>query len=278
MSDRPSPIAGTWYPGDAAVLSRDISAYLDRAEGERPPGEIRAIVVPHAGYSYSAQIAAYAFRMVRELHPRVVAVVSPLHHAHPARLLTSGHDAYVTPLGRVKVDARRVERLAALLRAHLGIRLFPLVNDEEHSLEIELPFLQELFGHFLLIPVMLRDQSSQTVRALAEALAGALSGCSSLIVASSDLSHFHSQGRAEELDGELLRRLGAFDPQGILDAEAEGVGYACGRGAIAAALWAARAMGADRVTVLRHGTSGDVSGDSGSVVGYGAAVVWQARA
>lgn len=273
MSDRPSPIAGTWYPGSAAVLTRDIRTYLDRAAGERPAGEIRAIVVPHAGYAYSGQIAAWAFGLVAGLHPEVVAVLSPLHYAHPARLLTSGHDAYRTPLGRVKIDQTRVEAL----RARLGFGLTPLLEDEEHSLEIELPFLQELFGDFLLIPVMLRDQSWPTVQALAEALTGALAGCSSLIVASSDLSHFHPQRRAEELDREFLRRLGAFDPKGVLDAEAEGVGSACGRGAIAAALVAARGLGANRVSVVRHGTSGDVTGDRRSVVGYGAAVVWQER-
>lgn len=271
MSDRPSPIAGTWYPGNAAVLSRDIAGYIERAKSERPPGDILALVVPHAGYFYSAHVAASAFRLVQGLRPQVVAVLSPLHQAHPARLLTTGHEAYVTPLGRVEVARDRVERLGKLLNLRLGIGLFPLLNDQEHSLEIELPFLQHLFREFLLVPVMMRDQSAPACRALGEALAEVLAGSPSMIVASSDLSHFHPQKRAMELDGELLRRLADFDPEGILDAEV--AESACGRGAIAATLWAARQMGANRVTIVHHATSGESSGDYHSVVGYGAAVI-----
>lgn len=275
MSDRPSPIAGTWYPGNATTLSGEIADYLARADSEPPPGTIFGIVVPHAGYHYSAQTAAFAFRLLRGLSPELVTILSPLHQPHPAPLLTTGYDAYTTPLGRVEVDAEAVRQLDSLLSKSGGRRLFPLVNDEEHSLEIELPFLQQLLGSFRLLPVMVRDQSTATVRALGAALAGTLQGRSSIIVASSDLSHFHPQAQAVRLDDELLRRLAAFDPQAVLDGEADGSAYACGRGAIAAALWAAKALGADRVSILHHSTSGEVTGDLHSVVGYGAAVIWR---
>jgi hypothetical protein len=147
-------------------------------------------------------------------------------------------------------------------------------NDPEHSLEIELPFLQRaLSPPFRLMPLMLRDQSARTAEALGKALAQALKGRSSLLVASSDLSHFYPDAVARKLDAFLLARLEAFDPMGVIDADERGQGYACGRAAIASVLWAARGLGATHVEVLGYANSGDVTGDTNSVVGYGAAAV-----
>ncbi|MGD2161770.1 MAG: AmmeMemoRadiSam system protein B, partial [Anaerolineales bacterium] len=120
---------------------------------------------------------------------------------------------------------------------------------------------------------MLRDQSQSTARALAQALSKTLQAKDALLVASSDLSHFYPQEVAERLDGELLRRVEALDPQAVLDAETQGVGFACGRGAIAALLWTAQSMGADKAHIVGYATSGDVTLDFDSVVGYGAVVV-----
>lgn len=275
MSDRPSAIAGSWYPGNAEMLSRDIERFLDSVRVDPPQGVIRAIVVPHAGYRYSGLTAAYAFSLLRGAAPELVAVLSPLHQAHSAPLLTTGHSAYVTPFGRIEVDRSAVAALNARLVRAAGVGLLPVERDREHSLEIELPFLQHVLGRFRLLPVMLRDQSAETARALGGALAGTLAGSDGLIVASSDLSHFYPEGEATRLDRELLRRLEAFDPEGVLAAEREGAAFACGRGAIAATLWAAKELGANRVTVLHHATSGETSGDLDSVVGYGAAVIWR---
>jgi hypothetical protein len=128
---------------------------------------------------------------------------------------------------------------------------------------------------FSLLPIMVRDVRSAVVHRLGEALAQALRGRDALLVASTDLSHFYTQEAAKVYDEEMLRRIESFDPQSVLDAEEEGKGYACGRGALAAVLWAARELGADQVKVLRHATSGDVTGDFSQVVGYGAAVIIQ---
>ncbi|MBK5108657.1 MAG: AmmeMemoRadiSam system protein B, partial [Anaerolineales bacterium] len=141
-------------------------------------------------------------------------------------------------------------------------------------LEIELPFLQRvLSSEFDLLPVMVRDQTPKVVETLGRALAGVLVGRSAILVASSDLSHFYDQLQAEQLDGEMLSRVEAFDPLGVLQAEEEGKGFACGRNAIAAVLWAARELGANKVKVLNHATSGDVTGDYSGVVGYAAAII-----
>jgi AmmeMemoRadiSam system protein B len=141
-------------------------------------------------------------------------------------------------------------------------------------LEIELPFLQRaLAAPFKLLPVMLRDQSAFAAKTLGKALASVLQSRKFLLVASTDLSHFYPQKAAERLDGEMLSQIAAFDPQGLLDAEEKGLGYACGKAAVAAVLWAARELGGQRVRVLHHATSGDVTGDLSGVVGYGAAAI-----
>lgn len=240
------------------------------------PGKPVGLMVPHAGHRYSGAVAAHAFRLVRGLPVDVVALVGPLHHPArvPAPVFTIGHEAYLTPLGPVPVDAEALERLDVELRADLGQGPVPLVNDPEHSLEIELPFLQRTLGHFRLLPLMLRDQSVHVARAVGRALGRALAGRSALIVGSSDLSHFYPQPIAERLDSALLARVEAFDPDGVLSAEDEGIGFACGKGAIAASLWAAEALGATRARVVNHATSGTVTGEFDSVVGYGAAIVY----
>jgi MEMO1 family protein len=276
---RPSPIAGQWYPGDARRLSASIDGYLNAAVLPPLAGQVVAVLSPHAGHVYSGPVAGYAFAALRGLAPDLVAVIAPSHYPYPQPLLTTAHQAYATPLGDLLVDEEAVQALGAALTAELGFGLTPVRRDREHSLEIELPFLQRVFFHkFRLLPVMVRDQDLGTVHALGKTLAAVLRERNAILVASTDLSHFYTQQQAKQLDGELLRRVEAFDPQGVLQAEDEGVGFACGRGAVAAVLWAAQELGADQVKVLHYATSGDVTGDFSEVVGYGAAVVTRSTA
>jgi AmmeMemoRadiSam system protein B len=277
MSDlRPSPIAGTWYPGAADSLSRSVDAQLESAEVGAIPGKIVGVIVPHAGHRYSGHIAGQAFHVLRGLKPTTVAVLSPLHHPYPVRIASTGHKAYQTPLGSVPVDQELLAQVESHLKEHGGITLKRIFNDQEHSLEIELPFLQRALPEpFRLLPLMLRDQSEEAARAVAQALGAVLSGTETILVGSTDLSHFYPENVARVLDAEVLRRIEAFDPAGLLSAEEEGKGYACGKGAAAAVLWAAKELGADAVKLLAYGTSGDITGDRFSVVGYGAAVIYQ---
>ena len=271
---RPSPIAGSWYEGDPQELARAVDRYLDQAELPEMTGQVVAVIAPHAGHIYSGPVAGYAFAAIRGRSPDVVAVISPMHHPADFPLLTTAHDAYETPLGQVPVDAGLVATLDARLKDHIKSGLVPVAYDHEHSLEIELPFLQRaLQPGFRLLPVMVHSQSPLVAQELGEALAEVLTDKNAILVASTDLSHFYSQPRAEAYDSEMLRRIGTFSPQAIFEAELEQRGFACGLGALGAVLWAAKAMGADTVKVLRHATSGDVTGDLSSVVGYGAAVV-----
>ena len=278
MDIRPSPIAGRWYPGEFKRLAESVDRYIDAAHVPEIDGEVVGIIVPHAGHTYSGPVAGYAFKAIRELHPELVAVISPMHQPYSQPFLTSAHQAYQTPLGTISVDHEAVSALSDALEEELGYGLTPVRNDKEHSLEIELPFLQRvLVGEFNLLPVMVREQNPKVVEALGRSLAKVLASRSALLVASSDLSHFYDQLQAEQLDAEMLARVEAFDPQGVLQAEEEGKGFACGRNAIAAVLWAAQELGANTVKVLNHATSGDVTGDYSGVVGYGAAIITRAK-
>lgn len=267
---RPSPIAGTWYEGNAKNLARVVDEYLNNAQLPALDGEVVAVIAPHAGHRYSGAVAGYAFASVRGLTPDLVAVISPFHNFANQPLLTTGHDAYGTPLGSIEVDKAALAELSL----HLDIPITPVFADKEHSLEIELPFLQRVMtGDFKLLPIMIRAQEVDVARKLGLALAKVLKDKNALLVASTDLSHFYDQTTANMLDAEMLKRFESFDPESIFEAEHTSKAFACGHAAVAAVLWAARELGANRVQILRHATSGDVTGDFTSVVGYGAGVV-----
>ncbi len=271
---RPSPIAGQWYPGDPKRLSASVDQYIQEAKLPELDGEVVAIVAPHAGHLYSGPVAGYAFAALRGLNPDLVAVVSPMHYPYEELLLTTAHQAYATPLGIIPVDTAAVQTLNGMLEQALGYGLARVKRDREHSLEIELPFLQRVLEQdFQLLPVMVREHSHRATRLLGECLAKVLTGRNALLVASTDLSHFYPLKIANQLDAEMLRCIESFEPDSVINAEEEGRGFACGMGALAAVLWAAKELGANMVKILKHATSGDITGDTSQVVGYGAAVV-----
>jgi len=275
---RPSPIAGTWYEGKPEALKQNVDAYLDNAILDDLPGEVIAVIAPHAGHRYSGAIAGYAFAALRNHAPDLVAVISPMHHPYAQPLITSSHDAYSTPLGTIPIDKSAIDELDRALKADLGTGLSAVPRDPEHSLEIELPFLQRvLASDFKLLPVMVRSQDSRISEGLGKALASVLRDKNYALVASTDLSHFFDQKTANKLDNEMLRQIEAFSPGGVFEAERTGKGYACGHAAVAAVLWAARDLGADTVKLLNYATSGDVTGDYSGVVGYGAAAILKSK-
>jgi len=269
---RPSPISGTWYDGNPRKLAARVDEYLSAAELPEIKGNIIAVIAPHAGHVYSGAVAGYAFAVIRELTPDLVVVLSPFHNIESHSLLTTKHQAYSTPLGNIEVD-----RAALLdLQLNLDFPITAIANDREHSLEIELPFLQRaLKNEFKLLPLMIRAQEVNVAQKIGHALAQTLGNKNALIVASTDLSHFYDQQTAKILDEEMLKRFESFNPESIFDAERMGKGFACGHAAVAAMLWAARELGANKLQILNYATSGDVTGDHSSVVGYGAAVVYQ---
>ena len=280
LDTRPSPIVGQWYAADARGLADQVDGYVNAAEIPEIRDEVVAVIAPHAGHMYSGSVAGYAFAALKGLSPEIVVVISPMHQPYYGALFTTAHDAYQTPLGIIPVHPDALDALDTGLKAELGFGLTRIAEDSEHSLEIELPFLQRVLDcDFQLLPVMVRDQSARTALGLGKALAdlfqegGILFKSPSIMVASTDLSHFYAQSEAERLDNKMLAAIESFDPELVIRTDEKGEGFACGRGAVAAVLCASKILGADRVRRLHYATSGDVSGDYSSVVGYGAAVV-----
>jgi len=275
---RPSPIAGQWYEGDPRILADGVDEFLKQAQLPELNGEVIAVIAPHAGHLYSGAVAGYAFAALRGIRCDLVTVLSPMHHPYSQPLLTTAHEAYATPLGPIPVDKEALAQLDSILQSELGFGLTPVAHDPEHSLEIELPFLQRvLTSSWKLLPVMVRAVEPRVSEGLGKALARVLHGKKFVLVGSSDLSHFYDQRTALSLDQTMLHQIESFSPEGAFEAERTGKGFACGLGAVTAVLWAARDLGGDTVKILRHATSGDVTGDFTSVVGYGAAVVLKAK-
>ncbi|NOT04909.1 MAG: AmmeMemoRadiSam system protein B [Anaerolineales bacterium] len=267
---RPSPIAGTWYEANPKALAATVDSYLNNAQLPELNGRVIAIIAPHAGHTYSGHVAGYAFAALRGLQPELVVILAPYHNYSPHHLLVAAHEAYATPLGELEID----QAALAELQADLELPITAIANDREHSLEIELPFLQRaLKNEFKLLPIMVRAQSSRIAKRLGDALANVLKNKNALIVASTDLSHFHDSKTANILDREMLKRFESFDPDSVFDAEHTEKGFACGHAAVASMLWTAKSLGAEKVQTLKYATSGDITGDHTSVVGYGAAVV-----
>ncbi len=266
---RRSVIAGTWYPGESKALTREVRRYLDNASVGNLPGKLMGLVVPHAGYLYSGGVAAYAYKLLERCPiPRVI-IIGPSHHAYfqGASVYTRG--GYETPLGVVELDGEVITKLSQ--HSHV-VKDLPEVHRKEHSLEIQLPFLQVVLGSALrLTPIVVGLQSYETCEQLARAVAAACEGKDVLIIASSDLSHYHTEEEARKLDGVIAARVQAFDPEGLYEEVARGAAEACGAGPVVATMLACRLRGAVMAQVLRYATSAEVTGDRRNVVGYLAA-------
>ncbi len=278
---RPSAIAGQWYEGNPKSLAKEVDGYLESAHLPELDGEVIGVIAPHAGHRYSGPVAGYAFAALRDRLAELVVIVSPVHPPKwpmPASyynpVLTSAHQAYSTPLGNIPIDSISVLELNSALKAELGFELAPVSRDPEHSLEIELPFLQRVLKEgWKLLPIMVHAVEPRLSEILGKSLARVSRNKNFILVASTDLSHFFDQKTAERLDGAMLQQIEAFSPEGAFEIERNGKGFACGLGALTTVLWAARELGADHVKILKHATSGDVIGDYSSVVGYGAAAI-----
>jgi AmmeMemoRadiSam system protein B len=264
---RESAIAGTWYPGRRDDLDALVARYLAEAPISAMNGDLVGLIAPHAGYMYSGAVAAYAYKLLENRHYDLVAVISPSHRHYSGRLLVTRKSYYRTPLGLVEVAHDLVREVGS------QVRVDGVDRDDEHSLEIQLPFLQHQLGSFRLVPIMMEDQSFELANRLGRALAAVLAGRDALLVASTDLSHFHTYDRAVALDRRSLADMERFDAEDLNRDISAGLAEACGYGAVLAVLVAARAAGADKVTILKYANSGDVTGDRNRVVGYGAAAI-----
>ena len=266
---RPPAVAGQFYPADPGVLAAEIGQLFEQCSGDVPAGIPVALISPHAGYMYSGLTAAEGYHAVRSGEFDAVVVVSPSHREYFDGISVYPGRSYSTPLGEMPVDD-------ALRRALTGgdeiIRVSDAGHHGEHAIEVQLPFIATLFGKIPFLPVVMGDQRSPLCYHLGRRLPEALSGRKALIVASTDLSHYHPYATAQRIDGRFIDLLGKFDYRGIMEGLEDGSVEACGGGPAVAVLMAAAALGADRVVIHHHCNSGDTGGDASAVVGYVSAV------
>jgi AmmeMemoRadiSam system protein B len=268
-------VAGSWYPAEPALLRAELERHLAAVPHTQLPGSLVGLVSPHAGLRYSGPVAAYGYAHLRGTAAATVVLVGPSHRVGFDGSSVFARGRWQTPLGEVPID----EPLAAeLLAASDGVHDAPRAHLEEHSLEMQVPFLQHLVGALRLVPILMGGQSRAEVDALAAALATALRGHDALLVASSDLSHYHPAPVANRLDEAVVGDVERLDPEALMDRLEARDEHACGGGPMVAVLKAARSLGATRASVLRYADSGDAGErDKSRVVGYLSAALTRAR-
>jgi AmmeMemoRadiSam system protein B/AmmeMemoRadiSam system protein A len=266
-------VAGAFYPDKPEILSRDVKRYLENAKKEKIEGDIVALVSPHAGYMYSGQVAAYAYKLVEGRNFDSVVVVAPSHRALFKGASLYDRGGYRTPLGVVPIDTELSKKM---MERRKEIQFLPEAHSQEHSLEVQIPFLQVALKTFNLIPIVMEPYWSwDTCQNLASAIAETVKGKNVLLVASSDLSHFHSYDEAVKLDKIVLNHIERFDPEGLNRDLRSSLCEACGGGPMISIMLAAKALGANQGKVLKYLNSGDVTGDRSRVVGYAAGVFYK---
>jgi len=272
MNVRRAAVAGTWYPGDAAALAAAVDAYLARAASSStaPVGDLVALIAPHAGLRYSGPVAAHAYSLLRNRMFEVAVLVGPSHFAGFDGVSVYSAGGFDTPFGVVPVDSECARAIAA---ATPIVHEQPAVHAREHSLEMQLPFLARVAPGVPIVPLLMGYQTPATAAALGDALAVALRGRKALLIASSDLSHYHDASTAAALDRVVVDSVARFDPGALQAALSANPDHACGGGPMVAVMRAARAAGAHHARVLDYADSGDISGDKSAVVGYLAAAL-----
>jgi AmmeMemoRadiSam system protein B len=269
--------AGAFYAGTAKSLKSQIEECFLHRLG---PGKIPAVaqhglrrviglICPHAGYMYSGPVAAHAYaELALDGKPDTVAILGPNHTGHGSPLAVVNEGFWRTPLGDVNIDNETADQIVR--ESHI-VDVDDSAHRYEHSLEVQLPFLQYIYGSkFKIVPICFLMQDFSSAREVGQALGKVLSGRDSVIVASSDLTHYEPQASAEKKDKLLLNAVEKLDEVGFYSSvETHGV-TACGYGPITALITAAKALNAKEAKLLCYKTSGDVVGDYSSVVGYAA--------
>jgi MEMO1 family protein len=261
-------VAGSFYPADGNELKVMVNMFLARAENKPVEGRLIALVSPHAGYQYSGQVAAFTYNHLNEREIDTVILIGPSHHASfkGASVYTAG--SLKTPLGNIKID----ESIAkSLLNEKADVRFYPEAFEKEHSLEVQLPFLQQTLKNFRIVPIIMGSPTRESLDHLTEKLMQTLSkNEKTIIIASTDLSHYHDYNTAVTMDNKItdaVQRMSLEDVEMFLS---RGEGEMCGAYPVILTMAVARGLGATNGVLYKYANSGDVTGDKSSVVGYGA--------
>jgi MEMO1 family protein len=261
---RPPAVAGRFYPAEAVRLSETLESFLVHSTPENKI-QAKACLVPHAGYTFSGHIAGEVFRRI-QISGRVI-LIGPRHFPRGASLAILSDGAWQTPLGLAYIDHALAEKL---VRACPLLREDAVAHSAEHSLEVQLPFLQQLAPSFSFVPIVIGPVRFENLEMLGRAIAEVIGAETEpvLLVASSDMNHYETDAITRVKDHKAIERILAFDPRGLYDTVRDENISMCGYGATVAMLVAVRELGATRAELVRYATSGEVNGDLESVVGY----------
>jgi AmmeMemoRadiSam system protein B len=275
MGVRRPCVAGAFYPADQGRLRHTIEDCFRHELGpgklpERKSSErhILSVVCPHAGYVYSGPAAAHSyFHLASEAKPDSVVVLGPNHTGLGGPVSMGGTGAWETPLGRVAID----EELAkAIFESSDIIDIDELAHVREHSIEVQLPFLQYVYGDFRFVPICMGFQDLETSKEVGRSIAKVIAGRNALIIASTDLSHMEPQSSANVKDRGVIERILSLDEAALQEWVRSKRVSMCGYGPVSAAIVASKLLGAEKAEFLTYNTSGDVTGDLSAVVGYAA--------
>ncbi|HSD62377.1 MAG TPA: AmmeMemoRadiSam system protein B [Ignavibacteriaceae bacterium] len=267
---RKPAVAGYFYPADSSKLKDEVGLLLQITAGEKIPEKLFGIVVPHAGYTYSGKTAAYGFNLLNKNKVKTVIVLSPSHREYFPGISVYEGDAYQTPLGIIPVNKKISNVLTnnskTIFKGREG-------HGQEHAIEVQLPFLQMVLDDFEIVPVVMGDQGKLYIDELAVKIAEAADE-NTVVVSSSDLSHYYSGEVASQMDSIIERDINNFNYTGLQEDFEKGRCEACGAGTIITMMKSADKLKYNKSKVLYRCDSGDTTGDKHEVVGYLSAVIY----
>jgi len=266
-------MSGMFYPANPEVLRRDIERYLENAVFDAIEGNVTGMISPHAGYTYSGPVAAYGYKSLLGKAYDTVIVIAPSHRMHFEGVAIQDKGGYRTPLGMVDIDEDISEEILKSSAVNMNLK----AHTGEHSLEVQIPFLQVVLKSFMLVPLVMGTQDLSICEDLSRCLLEAVqkSGKQCLIIGSSDLSHYYPYEKAVNIDNIIVEHLERFDIKGLEEDFNRSKCEACGFGTMITTMMVAEKFGATGSRVLKYANSGDVSGDRSGVVGYVSAVFYK---
>jgi AmmeMemoRadiSam system protein B len=281
---RKPAVAGSFYPKDAYTLRAAVDGFMARVAEPQVRGRIIGLMSPHAGYIFSGQVAAYAYREIKGRHYDTVVIIGPSHRVFLRGVSVGTWDAYETPLGRVPVNK---DLVASLLDMQAFFSFSEGAHIREHSVETQLPFLQRALQDFDIVPLVMGTSPMSDLEKISKALASVIKGKNVLLVASSDMSHYPTYRDAVEVDKRTLSIIETFNPEQVFRSETQALNRGienlsttlCGLGSVVTVMNVAKELGANAAAVLHYANSGDVAygghKEKRRVVGYGAVAFYQ---
>jgi AmmeMemoRadiSam system protein B len=281
---RKPAVAGYFYPRDQEGLKKTVDDFISNVKQKQTTGKIIGLMSPHAGYVFSGQVAAYAYRQIKDRNYDTVVIVGPSHRAYIEGASVGNWDAYATPLGKVTVNKEIVDDLLSIGEPFHFIKE---AHTSEHCIETQIPFLQRVLGNFDIVTILVGIPSLRYCKEISKALSRTVGKRNVLFVASSDMSHYPDYSNANKVDRKTLSLIEKFDPELVLNSEAESLRERipnlsttlCGLSSVVTVMMTVKQLGANAVKILHYANSGDVSihgsRERRRVVGYGAVAFYK---